>query len=340
MYRTLFLCCSLTLMLASCGPADDQAAADSLLNDTTLPQTLRDINKKLRENPDNLDLYNERARYFMDMKKYAEAEADMKRIMGIDSNNTKYLMTNVDLCFFQNKTGRAKQLLERVLRTDPKNADARLRLGELYIYVRQYQPALYQLDTLLMQNENNARAYFMKGMVFKETGDTAKAVSSMQTAVEQDPDYYNAYIQLGILHAAKHSKLAVEYYMNALKIQPNSEEAIYNLGKFYQDEEQYAIAIETYTTLLKVNPRQYNAYYNIGAIQLEKMGKYEEAIKNFNLAIEAEPRDPRAVFARGLCYERLKNTNKAIEDYRQVLTLDPEYESARVAIDRILGKGK
>lgn len=340
MYRTFIYGCGLALLLASCGPTENAGGDDSLLNDTTLPQALRDINKKLRDNPDNLDLYHERARYFMENKKYTEATADMKRIMALDSSKVAYLMTNVDLCFFQNKTGRAKQLLERVLRLEPKNTDARLRLSQLFVYVRQYQPALNQLDTVLMQNENNAQAYFMKGMVFKETGDTARAVSSMQTAVEQDPDYYNAYIQLGMLHAAKHSKLAVDYYLNAIKVQPNSEEAIYNLGKFYQDEGQYPIAIETYTTLLKVNPRQYNAYYNIGVIQLEKMLKYEEALKNFNLAIESEPRDPRAVYARGLCYERLNKPNNAIEDYRQVLLLDPEFENARVAIDRILAKGK
>ena len=58
-------------------------------------------------------------------------------------------------------------------------------------------------------------------MKYKDLGDTAKAISSMQTAVEQDQQYYNAYMQLGILCAAQRNKLAVDYYKNALKVIPN-----------------------------------------------------------------------------------------------------------------------
>ena len=82
----------------------------------------------------------------------------------------------------------------------------------------------------------------MKGMNYKEIKDTAKAISSMQTAVEQDQTYYSAYIQLGILCAAQKNPLAVQYYKNAMRIQPNSTEAWYDLGKYYQDVKDWAQA--------------------------------------------------------------------------------------------------
>jgi len=325
-------------VLFSCS-GNGEGTNDSAKVDTTLPKPLRDLNAKLRSDPNNLDLYHERAKYFIEKKQFKEAEADIRRIFSVDSSKSPHLMTAADLYFFMNRSGRAKQLLERVMALDPKNTEARQRLAQLYIYTDQFQPALNQLDTLLMQNENNAQAYFMKGMVFKLTKDTAKAISSMQTAVEQDPEYYNAYIQLGLLHAAKHSRLAVEYYMNALRIQPQSTEAMYSLGKFYQDEGEYNLALETYTALLKADPNHYDTHFNLGAIHA-KLKKYDQAITYFSQAIQIDDRQPRGYYGRGYSYEMSGDIARATEDYRFALGIDPNYEDARISLNRVLGGGK
>src|SRR6185369_1058886 len=149
-----------------------------------------------------------------------------------------------------------------------KNVDAMLKLAELYFYVKKYDKSIEYINMALKINKYNAKAYFMKGMNYKEIKDTAKAISSMQTAVEQDQTYYNAYMQLGILNAAQKNPLAVQYYKNALRIQPNSTEAWYDIGKYYQDVMDWTQASEAYATLLKIDPKYKNAFYNLGVINL------------------------------------------------------------------------
>jgi len=58
-------------------------------------------------------------------------------------------------------------------------------------------------DELLRINKNNADAYFFKGMIFKSLEMKNKSISNFQTCVEQDPTYYNAYMQLGLLMSNK-----------------------------------------------------------------------------------------------------------------------------------------
>lgn len=332
------------LCLAACGPGENKNGADSIPIDSTQPKDLQAINQQLRNDPNNLSLYHERAKFYISVKKFGEALADMQRIVNVDSSRTEYLMTMADVCFFTNRTGRSKQLLERVVMLDKKNADARIRLAQLYLYTDQFQKALNQLDSTLMIDQNKAEAYFMKGMIFKRTAksreDTAKAVSSMQTATELDPEYYNAFVQLGIIHAEMKSSLAEEYYRNALRIQPQSEEALYNLGKYYQDAGELNKAMDTYTALLKINAHHFDAHYNMGILHTGKLKMYDEGIRYFELSMQDNPNEPRAFYGRGFCYEMKGDVNRALGDYRRALTLDPAYENAKISIDRILSAGR
>jgi tetratricopeptide (TPR) repeat protein len=331
MYRiSVFLIASLFLLMsASCGntPGTKKETA-STVGDSASSKELEALNARLRSNPHDPALYQERAKYHVSKKEYDQALADMKRVLEIDSTKGAYYLTIADIYFTMNKTGDSKKALEKCHSLDPQNTDCLMKLAELYFYVRKYEESLGYLDEVLKADQFNAKAYFMKGMNFKEAGDTLKAISSMQTAVEQDNNYYNAYIQLGILCGAKHNILAEGYYKNALRIQPASPEALYDLARFYQDIENYKDATTMYNQLLAIDPGLYDVQFNLGVIEI-KLNAYDEAIKYFNTAIGIKPKDPRAYYGRGLCYQREGKVQNAAADYRYSITLDPHFELAK-----------
>ena len=120
--------------------------------------------------------------------------------------------------------------------------------------------ALKYANEALRKDDRLAKAYFIKGFVYKETKDTANAISSFQTVVELDPDNYDAYILLGNIFSKRGNPIALQYFGDALRIRPSSTEAFYNRGLFLQDAGKLDAAVADYTTLLKLDPGYSDAH--------------------------------------------------------------------------------
>lgn len=331
----------IAIAFASCGNGKENGNTngnDAVPVDSTAAG-LSAINKKILGDPNNPDLYHERAKYQFEKSKDVDAAlADMARALMLDSTKASYFLTLSDLYFTVNKTGNAKAALEKAVEAEPENVDALLKLAELYLYVRKYQESIDHINRALKIDQYNAKGYFMKGMNYKEIGDTTLAISSMETAVEQDPEYYAAYIQLGILHAAKKNPLAESYYNNALKISPRSTEAMYNKGKFYQDMGNWNAAIQTYNDLLKIDPNFKYAHFNLGVIHLVNLKVYDQALKHFDTAILVDSQYKEAYYGRGTTFQAMGDIKRAAADYQQALTIDPNYEPALIALKNLSKK--
>ena len=330
-----------SVVLFSCKPADETVAensqrTDSLLKVINSPE-LAAINKKILDAPDDASLYNERARIYMQFRQFEDAINDSKRSLRMDSTNAAYYLTEADIFFAANETRNAKDVLENVVKKFPKNTDGLLKLGELYYFVKQYENAFAKINQALKINENLAKAYYLKGNIYKEVGDTGKAISSLETAIEQDNKNFGAFLDLGLIYAAKKNALAFEYYNNALAINPVSSDALYAKAKLYQDLGKTKEAVEIYNQILKTNPSHVFSMYNLGAIEFGINKNPLKAIDYFTNAINANPKYAEAYFARGACYQELKDKNNAMADYNMCLQLKPNYEPA---VDGLNSLGK
>jgi tetratricopeptide (TPR) repeat protein len=305
---------------------DNNTAFDSL------PPDLASISKLIQENPDNPDLYNQRAELYLQKQKPESALADISKAINFDSKNPKYFRTLSDVYFSLGKSQKCRDALNKAIEIEPNDTAAYLKLAELDYYFKDYKKAFASLDKALEIDPKNAKAFFIRGMSYKEMGDTAKAVKAFQIAVENDQEYYHAYMQLGLIFAAKHNPLAVDYYNNALNLNPQSVETYYALGMYYQENEQYNKAMESYTTILKIEPKNKYAHFNLGYINLVYLEVYDVAAKHFTDAINLDKNYAEAWYNRGYCYQLLGDVMKAKSDYQQAIIIKPNYQ---LAIDRL-----
>ena len=84
-----------------------------------------------------------------------------------------------------------------------------------------------------------------------------------------------------------------------------------NLGK----------AIELYTYLIEISPNHY--VYNHRGLVYFSLSQYNEALTDFNMAIDIEPNDTRVYTNRGLTYRMLKQTDMALADFNKSIELNP-----------------
>jgi tetratricopeptide (TPR) repeat protein len=332
MHKNLILIITvLNLLLAGCKNSieteQEAQRADSLSIKLNSPE-LKAVNAELLNDPGNAALYDKRAKIYLGLKQMEEAVNDSKRAIKLDSAKAEYYMTLVDSYFGQNKTRQAKEQLESTVKKFPQNIDALLKLSELYFLVRHYQEGITYVNKALELDPNKAKAYYIKGSIYKESGDTAKAISSLETAVEQDNKFEDAYLDLGIMYAARKSPLALDYYNNVLRINPSNASARYARAKFLQDIGKAEESIKEYEAILSQNKECENCYYNLGAIYLEIKNDPKKALEMFTKAIEIDPNYVEAYFARGYTYSKLKDKESAKADYNMCLKIQPGYEGA------------
>jgi len=228
----------------------------------------------------------------------------------------------------------AINLITKALEKKPKDINLLLKLSQYYLYINDIDKSVKTANEVLKLDITNEDAYFKKGMAYVFKQDTMKAISTFQTATEQNPDFYNAFMQLGLLCAGKKMKLAEGYYKNAIRINANSTEALYGLAIYYQDGNQWQKAKETYKKLITVDQQYKDAFYNLGYIYFNE-DSLLKALKHFNMATNVDLDFARAYYMRGLTYEVMGDTANAKKDYNRTLALDSNFEMADIGLSRL-----
>lgn len=331
--RHIYYFAVLLLSLTACKRGVDENSeaanlhADSLSIKLNSPE-LKAVNAALLQDVNNDSLYNKRAVIYLSLRQFPEAVNDAKRAIRLDSSTARNYLTLADIYFAENSTRLSKELLEIVAIKFPRDTEALLKLAELYYLVQRYQEGIEFVNKALKIDETIAKAYYIKGSIYRESGDTSRAVSSLETAIEQDKRLTDAHFDLGVIYAARRNPLAMQYYENALRLEPDRKDVMYGRARFLQDAGKIDPALSEYENILKKDPACEKCYYNMGALQLEIKKNPKKALELFTKAIEVRADYLEAYFARGYSYALLKDKSSARADYKMCLQIQPNYPPA------------
>lgn len=297
------------------------------------------IERRIVENPGKAEYFAMRARYFEALDSASLAEADWKRTIALDSTASRWRIALGDLYFRKLRLADAEQQFQEAIAMNDTAIEARSKLSEVYLVQSRFKEAMIVANDALRMDPLNGGLYNLKGWIHRQAGDTDLAISSYQTAVERDPDLYDAYLSLGILHAARHSDLALDYYDGALAARPMSVEAHYDKAMYAQEHGRDSLALALYARIKEIDPGYPVAYYNTGYILLENQGRVTEARREFNLALQRLPDYAQAYYSRGLTFELENKLDSALADYRLAIKLSPQHTEAAEGLGRLERRG-
>ena len=345
MQWTFVLFTALLLQAWGCGHNDatNNNETNGATPAATVDAELEALNQRIKDDPSNFQNYLDRAKYYGARQQYDLALADVSRALATDSTKGAIYDYRGQLKFLRQDIRGAYDDYSLCLTVEAQNTDCLLHKAEIDIILKNYDIAMKHINDALRVDERIAKGYYLKGRLYAASGDTSLSVSSYQTAIEVDPNYYDAYIEVGLLYAGKQHTLAEEYYNSAIDLKPKSIEAWYNKAMFlqetgYKSPANYTRAFACYDTILKIDPKFSAANFNKGFIQLVYLRDYSKAISDFTEAIRLFPQYYQAYYNRGLAQEKLGRLKEAETDYREALAIKPDYTDAAVALSRILGQ--
>jgi Flp pilus assembly protein TadD len=260
---------------------------------------------------------------------------DLFKAIKLNPSESKYYVAQGDAYLLVGNPRSCRSALEQAISVNNKDTEAYLKLAELSLYFKDYEQVFMQLEKATEIEPGNAKAYFIRAFALKEKGDTASAVKSFQKAIDLKQDYFDAYIQLGMLYTVKKSKLALDYLNNAASLRPESIEPMYFKGLYYQETDQLNEAMAEYNKILKVEPGNKFAQFNLGYIHMYYLKVFGEAAKYFSRAVEIDPSYVEAWYNRGYSYELGGDVTRARSDYNKALELKPGYPLPMAGLKRL-----
>jgi len=237
------------------------------------------------------------------------------------------------------------------IEADPTSSYLTSGLAELYAKTGRIRDAVLEAQDIIKRDPNNLEAHKLLGRIYlRSMGDMQSGSQSqniLKLAIEQyeqiiklDSDQGNLvddHLLLGRLYRLNNDlEKAENEFKTAVKMQPDSEEAVTTLAYLYNEEGDSTRAVQALNSIPDAS-RSAKLYSALG-YTYEQQKQYKNAIGAYRHAIELDRDNLDAI--RGLAQNLLNDgqTDAALEQYKIIADANPEDAQTYLRIAEIYRK--
>ena len=272
----------------------------------------------------------------------------------------------------------ARRHFQTIVNADSLNKEAFVQLGLTFTQLSEFDQAFVNINKALRIDKKFRDAYVAKGTTYRmeivnieseiqsignedqqKVGALAREIkerwdlmkSSYETAVQQDPEFFEAYFELGRIYQMEGDKICIEYFTTAHELKPEIKEIEYYLAfskQHYGQGPQVEDARSMYRQMATGDEEEKTceftsqcvSYPSLALFQLGHLKQFydndlDSAIYFYNSATKSAPDFVEAYHNMGMCYDLKGNKTQALKKFGQALKFDPEYTLSREYADRI-----
>lgn len=142
-----------------------------------------------------------------------------------------------------------------------------------------------------------ARDAFYKGVIEGKSGAAQKAVDYFSQAIRIDPKFVLAYYNRGLtLQLMGDERAAIRDYSDAIRLETHFADAYARRGVAYENLGEYERALSDYSEAIRLAPGAAVNHAN-RASSYGKLGRHQQAIEDYDEAIRLNPRDSETLDA-------------------------------------------
>ena len=166
--------------------------------------------------------------------------------------------------------------------------------------------------------------YYRWGLEDVQQGFPQDALESFKQALKINPNFIKAYLGLGDAHVSlrEYAKAAGDYG-KVISMRPDKARlAYFKRGEINFLLGQLQQAMADFQAAIEIDPNYADAHMSLGNTFF-KLKSYEQAIAYYDRVLEANPDRDLAAFRRGRSYYILKEFPEAIRDFSYAIDLQP-----------------
>ena len=243
----------------------------------------------------------------------------------------------IDAMFKINRTAEALRLASDLSAEHKEEVAVHVSLGILLGTQKQYKPAELELELADALKPSTFEILYNLGLVYQRSGDSAKAQLSLDRALKLKPDSPEAlYLQAEIYSSQSRPLDALDLLVRGHKIAPENTDILYLMAQISISQNYFEDAIPLLELALQLAPRRADLRATLGESYF-MAGKVDKAIDQFNQLIALDP-SARSYAYLGLSYRNLGRFDEARQNFQKGLKLDPHNSSCLFSLGYIAAR--
>jgi Flp pilus assembly protein TadD len=217
----------------------------------------------------------------MKQKKYAEAEAALRKLLAADPQNNNARVQLGRVLAAEVKSAEAAQELQQGLKADPGDPRAALELGTLYVQAGKDSEAEQQFRVAVQKMPQDAEAHYALGSLLMHERKYPEAQQELLVAVKLKPDLADAYGNLAVVASEnKNYELALKSLDYRAKFLPESPASYFLRATCFDNLKAVKQAVEYYQRFLaadagKLPDQEWQARHRLIALDPRHAEKYQ-----------------------------------------------------------------
>jgi tetratricopeptide (TPR) repeat protein len=338
-----------------------EAVAEDSGNEDFYTNALKQLNQRVKNKP-NAQNYLDRARIFALKADFDAAIKDLNKVITLKHEIADAYKLRAYCFSASNKQKNAQSDYVHYLQLKPNDVPVWIALGASYDRDNQPEKAIVAFSRAIVLKPKESSFYAFRADVYGRAGKFDKAAFSINEGLKYDPKSRSCLYERAYLRELRKDKTgALQEFDRLIKQFPDFMQARKERASIYEEKGDYEKALADYDKLVEIVSdstsrilenavRKAQASDALGgAMEMTEalefypekiyflrkrseayrsLHKYAEAMNDADYAIALAPGDALAVLQRGYVEFSMDRSEDAIADFKKVLAIDPEEDTA------------
>jgi tetratricopeptide (TPR) repeat protein len=256
--------------------------------------------------------------------------------LAIEADPTSEYLT-ASLAELYAKTGRIRDAVleaQDILKRDPNNLEAHKLLGRIYLRSlgdtsggsgsdSVLKLAIEQYEEIIKLEPDSMDDHLLLGRLYGRNNDLQKAENEFKTALKIQPDSEEAVTALAFLYTAEGDSARAAEILTKVPDSSRSAKLYSVLGYTYEQEKDYKKAIEAYRKAIALDRDNLDAIRGL-AQNLMNDGQTEAALEQYKIIADANPEDPQTLLRMAEIYRKQGKFDLALDSLKQAQAVVPD----------------